>query len=65
MKDKEIVKLLKKRIEEKEDDFKLVMGRKVYSKNELLRLLDKDKKFREQMISLVYELSIDVLMRGK
>ena len=65
MKDKEILKLLRKRIEEKDDDFKLVMGRKVYSKSELLKLLEKDKKFREWMISLVHELSIDILMRGK
>jgi len=65
LKDKEILKLLRKRIEEKDDDFKLVMGRKVYSKSELLKLLEKDKKFREWMISLVHELSIDILMRGK
>lgn len=64
MNDEEVLKLLKEYVKGQGEDFRFVMGRNVYGKKELLRLLDRDKKFRKMMVEMVAKLSIDILLRG-
>lgn len=63
MKEKELVKTIKKHINGQDNSWKFIMGREMLTKKVFLEKLDKDKKFRETVIDLVYNLSIDILSR--
>ena len=63
MKEKEVVKAIKKHVSKQNDGWKFIMGREVLTKQTFIQKLDKDKKFRTTVIDLVYNLSIDILTR--
>ena len=63
MKEKELVKAIKAHVNRQSNNWSFIMGREVLTKKAFLKKLDKDKKFRETIIDLVYNLSIDILTR--
>lgn len=61
--DREVVKAIKENLEHQNNDWRFAMGREILTKEEMIKRLDKDKKFRKDIVKLVLDLSIDILAR--
>lgn len=64
MGEREVVKAIRKHVEELDDNWKFVAGRQVIYKKDFLIKLKKDKKFRKMVATMVINLSIDILTRN-
>jgi len=63
MREKDILKAVKDHVNSQNNSWTFVMGRKVLDKKEFIALLEKDKKFRKLITTMVIDLSIDILTR--
>lgn len=63
MGEKEIIKAIKSHISRQTNNWKFVMGRETLTKETFLKKLDKDKKFREMVVNMVVNLSVDILTK--
>jgi len=63
MSEREVLKSIKENVKRQNDSWRLVMGREVLTKDQVLERLDNDKGFRKSLVTMVVELSIDILTR--
>lgn len=63
MDEREIVEAVKRYVMRRSNDWKFIMGREIIGKNEFLKKLDRDEKFRETIVKMIINLSIDILTR--
>ena len=51
-------------LERQDNSFKWVLGKKVFTKEETIRLFKKDEKFRKMIIEQAVLLAIDLFSKG-
>jgi len=63
LKEKQILKAIKKHVNGQNNNWKFIYGRKAMGKEEFLEKIDKDRKFQKFVVDMVVQLSIDILTR--
>ena len=64
MGEKDVVKALREFLKRQSKDFKFRYSRSLLTRDEMLKKLDNDRKFRKFMVRIVEGLSIDLLSRS-
>jgi len=60
-----VVNSIKEHVKKQNNNWKWIMGRTVLTKGEFLQKLDKDKKFRKIVVTMVEDLSVEILVGRK
>lgn len=61
MSDKTVVSAIKKHLERQDDGWRFVMGREVLTAKQMIKKLNKDKKFRKLIVEMVVEQTVEIL----
>jgi len=63
MSEKTIIKSIEKHINSQNNEWKFIYGKEVLTKQNFVKKLNKDKKFRAFVVNMVINLSVDILTR--
>lgn len=63
MGEKEVVKALMENLKRQPEDWKFIRGRVSLSRDEMIKKIKNDRKFRKFIVGLVDALSVDILLR--
>jgi|GEM_PF-2272735 len=60
----DLEKAILKYLEKQSEDFKWILGNKVYTKEETIKLFKEDEKFRKMVLEQAILLAIDLFEKG-